>query len=549
MGLQIWLPLNGNLNNQGLSDITITNSGATIDNSGKIGQCYNFGSGMQLTASNVTTIPINSWSVACWFYPTASSSGGHQYLVSMNTSSASDFKFSLCFYSDKIGIRTGGTTYSGSTLSLNTWYHGCATYDGTTVKLYLNGECVTTKTSPAAPVEATKFIIGARYNLTGQFVGKINDVRVYDYCLSDKEVEEISKGLVLHYKLDDMYIDTATNLVTSLTAGGQTTVSGGIVTTSGTNADTYFTINLSESIAVGTSYYISCDAEIPEGKQWTFPLGWQGNTGLSFQIFNGHNVYAFTANDGSWGTNRIFMDDGGSPNTAKSCGESTKIFNIKVIKAADTKMIYDSSGYQHNGTITGVLNIVDNSARYDKCIYSDTGVNNRIVTPSLYFNNETVTLNIWFKSSNTAPTGDYHMIVDSNANRQWYEMCMYKGGAFRGGIFVNGTRYAANCTTSTGLNGNWHMLTLVYDKTTVRRYYDGVQESTNTVALSTGLSSPTALTLFRDGPSASYACKETYLSDFRVYATALTADQIKELYNTSASIDNLGNVYARELVE
>jgi hypothetical protein len=39
------------------------------------------------------------------------------------------------------------------------------------------------------------------------------------------------------------------------------------------------------------------------------------------------------------------------------------------------------------------------------------------------------------------------------------------------------------------------------------------------------------------------------MSDFRIYATALTDKQIKELYDTSATIDNLGNVYARELNE
>jgi len=37
MALQVWLPLNGNLNNQGLSNVTVTNNGATVDNNGKIG--------------------------------------------------------------------------------------------------------------------------------------------------------------------------------------------------------------------------------------------------------------------------------------------------------------------------------------------------------------------------------------------------------------------------------------------------------------------------------------------------------------------------------
>ena len=39
------------------------------------------------------------------------------------------------------------------------------------------------------------------------------------------------------------------------------------------------------------------------------------------------------------------------------------------------------------------------------------------------------------------------------------------------------------------------------------------------------------------------------ISDFRIYKTALTAEQIKELYDTSATIDKDGNIYAREVIE
>jgi hypothetical protein len=92
------------------------------------------------------------------------------------------------------------------------------------------------------------------------------------------------------------------------------------------------------------------------------------------------------------------------------------------------------------------------------------------------------------------------------------------------------------------------MLTLSYDGNTIRRYYDGIDSKDTTIAKNTGLSSPTAIRIGYDGQS-SYACTQTFLSDFRIYSTALTAEQVKELYDTSVSIDSFGNIHTREVVE
>ena len=42
MSLQVWLPLNGDLRNQGLSDLSFSGEErfVTVDNNGKIGKCY-----------------------------------------------------------------------------------------------------------------------------------------------------------------------------------------------------------------------------------------------------------------------------------------------------------------------------------------------------------------------------------------------------------------------------------------------------------------------------------------------------------------------------
>lgn len=52
MSLIHWWPLNGNLEDKGISNISLTNNGATINSSGKIGSCYSF-NGNTLTSSSI----------------------------------------------------------------------------------------------------------------------------------------------------------------------------------------------------------------------------------------------------------------------------------------------------------------------------------------------------------------------------------------------------------------------------------------------------------------------------------------------------------------
>lgn len=76
MALQVWLPLNGNLNNQGLADITVTNNGATVNDSGKIGECYYFnGSSYIAVDTDFSNYSTTSCSLSCWVKPPTASSG------------------------------------------------------------------------------------------------------------------------------------------------------------------------------------------------------------------------------------------------------------------------------------------------------------------------------------------------------------------------------------------------------------------------------------------------------------------------------------------
>lgn len=76
----------------------------------------------------------------------------------------------------------------------------------------------------------------------------VNDIRIYDHCLSKREVKEISQGLILHYKLDDSNIESSQNLVTTADCFENATCFNGATSKYGygTTTDIYKTSGLFE---------------------------------------------------------------------------------------------------------------------------------------------------------------------------------------------------------------------------------------------------------------------------------------------------------------
>ena len=240
MSLQIWLPLKGNLKNYGLSDLefSITNtSTTTIAPTGKIGSSsYNNNSHSSGGLVSNKTIDLgNELSMFCWMnFTTLTSSsnltaigGQHRHPSNCGMGITMRYVSSTTGY---LSVNTGDgssrtyNTYYGKTLLMaNTWYHVGFTYDGTNIKLYVNGNLDGTFSYPNQlnvddyiQLFAWSFGATTGSGLYGGycFNGNINDYRVYDHCLAEKEVKLLSQGLIAHYSLRETDLENTTNIIT-----------------------------------------------------------------------------------------------------------------------------------------------------------------------------------------------------------------------------------------------------------------------------------------------------------------------------------------------
>ena len=578
MALQVWLPLTKNLSNQGLNNMTFSiddGSNIILDNNGKIGACYSR-STKQTSGRIVSNSTINlskDISMACWALVSDCVGDTANGLISNHSHanntgvgitvkqvSTSDYRISC---NTGTGSDRTYCTYYGTTNIKGAWHHLALTYSKSAKQLilYVDGNTEYTLNNYVNSSIADYIII---FDWSTTFSGtyyrpasKLNDVRIYDHCLSPKEVKEISKGLVLHYPLNDAYVEGTTNLVTSITKGGQTTVNGYEVTTSGVSKDTYFTLNLSEKIVAGNTYTISCRNNFDTGLYWDFPIGSQANQTLTWRITPGYSSYTFVANSGNsyWDKNTCFMDD--LSGTARNAGKSFKMWDWQiekkdhatpfVIGTRNETTVYDCSGYQNNGTIFRALNCIGNSPRYKISTHFTSSIPSRIMLPSdmscLSGNNEQ-TLSCWVRSSGLGSGMTLSGLISLG-----YGNTLFLDASYYGYRIDNGSSLGVVGANQNPHDGNWHLVTATYKSGVASIYIDGVLKNSVSRTFSNRYINIGGNCIGTEVNNSPVYNLNGDISDIRMYATALSADDIKELYNTSAYILDNGTLLTYNLEE
>ena len=105
----------------------------------------------------------------------------------MLTTYDSHARFYLC--------QAASQVVSTTTLQNGIWYHVLGTYDGSTMKLYVNGKNEATKTSVTSCAFSTTYI-GRSGLANGFFNGTIDEVRIWNRSLSPAEILSLLPGRI-----------------------------------------------------------------------------------------------------------------------------------------------------------------------------------------------------------------------------------------------------------------------------------------------------------------------------------------------------------------
>ena len=582
MSLRVWLPLNGNLNNQGSSNSTISSVGPTVNDNGKIGKCYSFG-GYLLGTQNFLSNSTPNWSYCCW--------------VKFNSLSSWN-----CLFSDRTAVGTGGMAIffsdtcafdDGSrwqftpktTIATNTWFHLCFVRDSSKGKfLYINGvlDSSTTELGTPSIVSDTNFAIGASQQSStsvsgNQLNGYLNDVRIYDHAISPKEIKEISKGLVLHWTCNNKGLGNVNPNLIKNTANG-----------SGWSCSTFDKIEktFTRSTTATTESFIQYRADLTAGTTYTFSgevktNGQVSNVALFAYDSTVKNVASkgvgaptewtkvfltFTPSTSyNWTNCYIRFDNDGS----KTSGTEAILYarNIKVEEGSivtswcphiadpeytymgyNNNTEYDTSGYKHHGTVTTMPTVDSDTPKYTTS-YKYTGVvaNTHINTTTDLNFTDNFSWSSWFKPNYTGTTAQYAFTVGrADAGGYGYGFQILSSTQTR--VWFGSSQWA---WTTAVANNEWRHITFTKNGTAINVYENGVVK----VSATFGGTLPT----YSDGAGIGigafhYSGGNIYpyygnISDFRIYATALSADDIKELYQSSAFVTNNGSIMCYDFIE
>ena len=586
MSLQVWLPLTKDLRQQGLNSATIEEvTSAVFDNSGKLGKCLSEGK-IKIPANQVASIFNNtSMSIAFWYNNNTSETTGNHAICGFSGNGEGDTDavriWDFFNYANPNTFHWSMGTLGGGSLSnifpANTWVHVCVTWNAPTLKIYMDGVLKYTGSG------SSNYTFDKSYYISfGRTPQKLNDFRIYDHCLSPMEVKELSKGLVLHYPLNR----GGWGQENLLPVSGSTIIdSTQSFEFQGWVQNFYTKTWMNEHLTPGKQYTLSYTAtclSIPDST-YTFkerrhsPIlvhqggGWSQITTTSDGIKD-TNMSVGQSRDyrctftfatvtenyeyyGLCGYTALYRNSSNNAQYAKFRIDNLKLEEGSIAtpwcpNSSDTLATtiglnstteYDCSGFCNNGTRTGTFTWTSDTPKYSVSQYFNGS--SYILTNSgtfSWFNFDKCTVAVWMKPTTTPSSwaGTFGIAHNNSSSNKSFVVGNY-GGKF---TMQSANGNWVNVQASNLPINEWHHCVATLDGTTIKMYFDGELVNTYTINWgNTTVASDTRVQVGNDLPG-SDEIYVGYYSDARIYATALSASDVKSLYQNCATIDPDGTI-------
>ena len=166
------------------------------------GQAFSFnGTNQAVSVPDSPALRTPNVTLEAWVYPTRV--GVNSTLVSKEPSaSLTNFGYGLRLRSDNtfwfaIGA-DGNSTFAASpaVAAVNTWFHLVGTYDGATIRLYVNGALAGSTASAHTLNSTAPLTIGGQPDgaTAEYFQGRIDEITLYDRALSASDVTALQSG-------------------------------------------------------------------------------------------------------------------------------------------------------------------------------------------------------------------------------------------------------------------------------------------------------------------------------------------------------------------
>lgn len=217
---------------------TLSNPGLT-----GAGTSLNFGLNKYISVGTSAILkPTTQITVESWVYP-RSTSDWMAFISNAQDNSSNESGYSMSYYNGKwrfflMTENMSGNEWNnnpGIDLPLNQWSHVCGTYDGSTIKFYLNGILIESKNATGNidwqynPID---FRIGMFVddNESYYFDGEVDEVRIWNVARTQTEIRNemcrklsgSESGLLGYWRLDDASGTIATDLTSQSLDGSLT---------------------------------------------------------------------------------------------------------------------------------------------------------------------------------------------------------------------------------------------------------------------------------------------------------------------------------------